>query len=165
MSSGRDNGNFERLIVFGALGTILVILVWEIWINIVEPFLNWVTANILWISIAAVATAGFLLWLWIDEEKVRQEKRRIATQAEMAASSWTPIYQRQTSSGAPRRDYIPREVRRIVWHRAGGKCEDCGGTESLEFDHIIPVAKGGSASLQNLQLLCRRCNRQKSAAI
>jgi len=32
---------------------------------------------------------------------------------------------------------------------------------SFEFDHIIPKALGGTHSLHNLQLLCRRCNRSK----
>jgi 5-methylcytosine-specific restriction endonuclease McrA len=35
----------------------------------------------------------------------------------------------------------------------------------LEFDHIIPVAKGGSNAETNVQLLCRRCNGKKSDMI
>ncbi|MEX1040687.1 MAG: HNH endonuclease signature motif containing protein [Pirellulaceae bacterium] len=58
--------------------------------------------------------------------------------------------------------YIPREVRQRVWQRYGGQCVDCSATDYLEFDHIIPVAKGGSNSDSNIQLLCRRCNLKKS---
>lgn len=68
------------------------------------------------------------------------------------------------STGAPDR-HIPREVRQRVWQRYSGKCAECGATDYLEFDHIVPVAKGGSNSDQNVQLLCRKCNLQKSDKI
>ena len=32
---------------------------------------------------------------------------------------------------------------------------------SMEFDHILPLSKGGKTELDNLQLLCRKCNRGK----
>ena len=35
----------------------------------------------------------------------------------------------------------------------------------LEYDHIIPVSKGGSNTAANIQLLCRRCNGKKSDKI
>lgn len=63
------------------------------------------------------------------------------------------------------RDAIPSEVRREVWRRDGGKCVKCGSRERLEFDHIIPVAKGGSNTARNIELLCEICNRSKSASI
>jgi len=40
--------------------------------------------------------------------------------------------------------HIPRDVRQRVWQRYGGQCAECGATEYLEFDHVIPVARGGS---------------------
>ena len=58
--------------------------------------------------------------------------------------------------------HIPREVRQRVWQRCGGRCMECGAQDYLEFDHVIPVAKGGSNSDVNVQLLCRRCNLKKS---
>jgi len=33
----------------------------------------------------------------------------------------------------------------------------------LEFDHIVPLAAGGPNVADNLQLLCRPCNRSKGA--
>ncbi len=32
----------------------------------------------------------------------------------------------------------------------------------LEVDHIMPVSRGGSDDISNLQLLCFECNRGKS---
>ena len=63
------------------------------------------------------------------------------------------------------RQTIPTEVRRQVWRRDEGKCVKCGSRENLEYDHIIPVSKGGSSTVRNIQLLCEVCNRTKSDLI
>lgn len=60
---------------------------------------------------------------------------------------------------------IPEDVRRLVWRRDGGRCQTCGSDELLQFDHIIPIARGGSSEPENLQLLCSICNRNKGASI
>ena len=57
---------------------------------------------------------------------------------------------------------ISQEVRDEVWNRDKGKCTECGSNENLEFDHIIPHAKGGANTYRNIQLLCQDCNRRKS---
>jgi len=67
--------------------------------------------------------------------------------------------------GGVSREPIPRRVRLFVWQRDRGRCVECGSTERLEYDHIISLAKGGSDTERNLQLLCERCNRQKGATI
>ena len=68
-------------------------------------------------------------------------------------------------SKAAKRQPISDEVRMFVWQRDKGRCVQCGSNEKLEFDHIIPVAKGGSDTERNLQLLCEQCNRAKSDSI
>ncbi|GGQ98336.1 hypothetical protein GCM10008957_08350 [Deinococcus ruber] len=57
--------------------------------------------------------------------------------------------------------HIPQDVRNQVWHHDQGKCRECGDSNYLEFDHIIPFSKGGASTFGNLQLLCRRCNLKK----
>lgn len=63
------------------------------------------------------------------------------------------------------RQPIPEAVRSEVWRRDDGRCVRCESREQLEFDHIIPVSRGGATSVRNLQLLCKQCNRVKAAAI
>jgi len=43
----------------------------------------------------------------------------------------------------------------------GGKCIQCGTKEDITVDHIIPLSKGGSNHISNLQPLCRSCNSKK----
>ena len=62
------------------------------------------------------------------------------------------------------RQPIPRKLRHEVFKRDGFCCRECGASKdetSLEIDHILPVAKGGTNDIDNLQTLCRECNRMK----
>ena len=63
------------------------------------------------------------------------------------------------------RETIPESIRATVWRRDGGACVQCDSKEHLQFDHIIPVSKGGATSTVNLQLLCRACNLKKTNVI
>ncbi len=57
---------------------------------------------------------------------------------------------------------IPTSVKLEVWKRDSGKCVQCGATDNLHFDHIIPYSKGGtSLKAENIQLLCARHNLEK----
>lgn len=61
---------------------------------------------------------------------------------------------------------IPTSVKLEVWKRDKGKCAECGSSDNLHFDHILPFAKGGtSLKAENIQLLCARHNLQKSDKI
>lgn len=60
---------------------------------------------------------------------------------------------------------IPQEIKVTVYQRDAGKCVECQATDYLEYDHIIPFSKGGATSVNNIQLLCRRCNLAKSDSI
>jgi len=67
--------------------------------------------------------------------------------------------------GAPNRMHIPDDVKVVVWARDGGACVKCGSKKDLQYDHIIPVAKGGNSTADNLQILCQKCNLEKSDRI
>lgn len=71
-------------------------------------------------------------------------------------------------SSSPRnagRRPIPRAVQTAVWRRDGGSCaflapdgRRCGSKAGLEFDHVLPWARGGASDEDNLRLLCRAHN-------
>jgi len=45
--------------------------------------------------------------------------------------------------------------------KSDGKCVACKTTEDLQVDHIMPVSRGGTNDIDNLQMLCRDCNASK----
>lgn len=77
------------------------------------------------------------------------------------------VFHRQVDVGfdRPGRQRISQEVKQAVYQRDMGQCVQCGASDYLEYDHVIPVAKGGANTAENLQLLCRRCNLKKGAKI
>jgi Holliday junction DNA helicase RuvB len=104
---------------------------------------------------------SYLLELVRVYAQARESSERITfdmvTQALKTMESDEQAYQR--------REGIPSEVKREVWRRDEGKCAKCGSRENLEYDHIIPVVKGGSNTVRNIELLCEACNRAKSDTI
>lgn len=47
------------------------------------------------------------------------------------------------------------------WECVGLFPEICERTENLQVDHIIPKSKHGTDEMDNLRVLCRRCNSRK----
>lgn len=58
---------------------------------------------------------------------------------------------------------IPQDVKIAVSARDDGRCRQCGSTQDLHFDHVIPWSKGGANTVNNIQLLCGPCNLRKGA--
>lgn len=60
-----------------------------------------------------------------------------------------------------------RELRRSRWWQnrlALGVCHWCGGrfpAEELTMDHVIPLARGGKGSRNNVVPACKECNSRK----
>ena len=52
------------------------------------------------------------------------------------------------------------------YEKQKGKCKICGKSfdiSDMEADHITPWSEGGQTREENCQMLCRKCNREKSA--
>jgi hypothetical protein len=74
----------------------------------------------------------------------------------------------ETKAGRVEGRYLPRTIMLQVVRRDNHVCQECFTyvpDDQLEFDHIIPVSRGGPTSVENLRLLCRRCNIAKSDRI
>jgi len=71
----------------------------------------------------------------------------------------------------PSRD-LPRHVQRDVCQRDGDQCafvsrdgHRCTERTFLEFHHILPYAKGGLATVENISLRCRRHNQYEAELV
>lgn len=87
-----------------------------------------------------------------------------------------PLSERQASTqklsmlenGQIRSRFISFGVRREIWLRDQGCCtyrddrtgKVCGSKMRLEVDHVVPFAKGGANTQENLRLVCRQHNAQ-----
>lgn len=75
------------------------------------------------------------------------------------------------NSAKAQRSLMTKKLREYIKRRDNYTCQCCGASTAqqdlllLEVDHIIPVAKGGLSTEDNLQTLCWKCNRTKSDKI
>lgn len=68
-------------------------------------------------------------------------------------------------------DYYPEWLKNGIFYRDKGRCSLCGcdltGVFNIEtsknYDHIIPLKRGGNNDPSNLQLTCETCNKSKGA--
>jgi hypothetical protein len=59
---------------------------------------------------------------------------------------------------------IPSWLKDVIYSRDGGVCSYCGSSDGpFEIDHILPWARGGNHSPDNLTIACRPCNRSKGS--
>ena len=73
---------------------------------------------------------------------------------------------RRASKPSDDPDYVPASVKRAVYRRDGGQCtyvcpktgKRCSASRRLQYDHIIPRAKGGESTIPNLRLRCHAHN-------
>ena len=67
--------------------------------------------------------------------------------------------------------HIPSDVKRAVWKRDDGQCGfigfegRCAERGFLEFHHVVPYAKGGPATVENIELRCRAHNQHHAHEI
>src|SRR5437879_2640363 len=92
---------------------------------------------------------------WPPQRPLSLERRRYGS----------PKRASQSASSPANAKYIPAAVRREVYEREGGSCayvgegdRRCCSTLRLEYQHIVPVARGGESTPKNLTLFCRAHN-------
>jgi 5-methylcytosine-specific restriction endonuclease McrA len=59
------------------------------------------------------------------------------------------------------RKHVPAAIFRAVWKRDGGRCSwpldsggACGSTHRLELDHVVPWARWGGETVDDLRVVC-----------
>jgi HNH endonuclease len=114
----------------------------------------WYAENFYWTNREDLSPADVKALLFARE---RQRQREIDhAHAVMAAAS---------SPAARKREPIPRDVKHAVFQRDEGRCVECGSNFDIQYDHVIPFAMGGANTVENLQLLCGRCNQRKGGRL
>ncbi len=102
---------------------------------------------------------------WDDEQLPAEDVMALVLQRERSQDrklESARSLMRAEQNGERSRPPIPRDLRLAVFERDGGKCVECGSSFDIQYDHILPFARGGATTFENLQILCGDCNRQKS---
>lgn len=63
---------------------------------------------------------------------------------------------------------VTKDVKMTIYKAYNGKCCRCGKeleTWEMTIDHILPISRGGTSDIDNLQLMCKSCNSKKGTRI
>jgi 5-methylcytosine-specific restriction endonuclease McrA len=100
-----------------------------------------------------------LLHVLRAQRKVLERRRYGSTKPAKTTTATPP------AASSAHADNIPAAMRREVYEREGGTCayigdrhRRCGSKLRLEYQHIVPVARGGRSTLENVTLYCRAHN-------
>lgn len=92
------------------------------------------------------------------KKKAEKDRRWTKNNPEKRAANRSRRRTRKTKAGG---SYTADEWNQLVAHY-GGRCLCCGRTDvKLTVDHIVPIAKGGTSNIDNIQPLCGSCNSSK----
>ncbi len=114
----------------------------------------WYDDAFYWTTAGAYTSADVKALLYTRQ---RQSERELEHAHAVLAAS--------TSPAKRKREPIPKDVRLAVWARDEGRCVECGSDFDIQYDHIIPFSMGGASTVENLQLLCARCNQTKGGRL
>ena len=108
------------------------------------------------------------LWSWQDTIKaVFLDRVNIVSEYDIAIRS--PSFQMRLPSVVSLKNYVtpsrnPAFTRFNVFLRDRFQCQYCGSREELTFDHVIPRARGGQTTWENVVAACSPCNLRKGSA-
>jgi hypothetical protein len=109
-----------------------------------------------------LAASGFIQRYEIEGKRYLQvdsfTKHQMPHHKEVASVIPAPLGRAQMTRHAYD---VSTALRQAIFDRDGHECLSCRTHEKLSIDHIIPLAKGGDNSFENLQTLCTSCNSAK----
>lgn len=76
------------------------------------------------------------------ETRIRRRARLLGAEGSFSNSEWLGVCERQAH-----------------------KCAGCGECKPLARDHVIPLSRGGTNYISNIQGLCKSCNSRKGARL
>jgi 5-methylcytosine-specific restriction endonuclease McrA len=85
---------------------------------------------------------------------------------ELRCHDWSDHVRTRPQITALRKEWerLAPRLRGEIFERDGYRCQICGGDSGpFEIDHVLPLARGGTNDLDNLQTTCFSCNRSKGA--
>lgn len=132
------------------------------WVKNIFPEYNPVMRGMPW---------GLLYNEYCDEEFDSDEVAELLNELKMdeEVTSKKGIYKyifTQDEKDLSIRKFSDRQRER-AYLKQKGVCPICGGhftLKQMEADHIVPWSKGGKTIDANLQMLCKRCNKDKSSS-
>lgn len=100
----------------------------------------------------------------MDSRKWRRVRKEVEEFFKSRGGKWHLNREWIGVDDRPVRFAIPGAVQQEVLSRQGRVCTYCGDTGGpFDFDHILPVSRGGPNDASNLTLACATCNRSKGA--
>lgn len=97
-------------------------------------------------------------WYSANSDRVRDNSRRWRKNNPEKAKA--KDVRRRTAKTKAGGSFTGAEWKALVKHQ-NGRCLACGKETNLTADHVVPVSKGGSSNISNIQGLCKSCNSSK----
>lgn len=100
---------------------------------------------------------------FLGQLEVRNVRVKLAQAEKTIAQLQEEIAWLRTPAGR-RRKTIPMSLRRQVAHAQDYQCAkcECKLPPTWETDHVLPIWRGGTNAVANLQALCPNCHRYKT---
>lgn len=99
----------------------------------------------------------------MDEEQFKTNRRIYNNQYRKNNPDWyIAIKQRRRSLQRNAEGHFTAQQWKELKEMHKQLCAGCNLPKKLTVDHIIPLSKGGSNHIENIQPLCVNCNSQKS---
>ena len=106
-----------------------------------------------------------LVDLGLSEWNPAKAVRPIKTRAGLSHSAEGALTREIAEGALTRAGAVSNSNRREVWRRDRGECVNCGSQHAVEVDHCLPRSHGGVGTIENLRLLCRKCNQRAGIKI
>ena len=97
-----------------------------------------------------------------NSESIREKRRKYKNKNRHKSRAYTQK-RRGIKSGVSIGEILPIDM---LLGRQGKMCANCktkGRGVEWHIDHIVPLSRGGTHSMDNVQVLCKTCNLRKSA--